>query len=114
MDFTLVMAQAAPAAGGGGFDLIMTVAPILMVLPIWYFLVIKPQQAKVQEHKDRISSVKRGDTVVTSGGIIGKVIRVVDDNELQVEISDGVRVRLVRQMISEVRSRSETTSKDAA
>jgi len=113
MDFTLVLAQAAPA-GGGTFDLLLTIAPFIMIAPIWYFLVLKPQQAKVQSHKDMIGAVKRGDTVVTSGGIIGKVIRVVDDNEVQVEIADGVRVRLLRQMISDVRNRSETTSKDAA
>ncbi len=112
MDFTLVFAQTAP--GGGSLDLLLTIAPIIMVLPIWYFLVIKPQQTKVQQHKAMIAGVKRGDTVVTSGGLIGKVIRVVDDHEVQVEIADGVRVRLLRQMISDVRNRSETTSKDAA
>ena len=112
MDFVLVFAQA--AGGGGPFDLLFTIAPILFVLPIWYFLVIRPQQQRAQSHKDLIANVRRGDTVVTSGGIIGKVIRVVDDNEVQVEIADGVRVRLLRQMISDVRSRGDTTSKDAA
>jgi preprotein translocase subunit YajC len=113
MNVSLVLAQAAPG-GGGSFDLIMTIAPILMVLPIWYFLVIKPQQAKVQQHKDMIAGVKRGDTVVTTGGIVGKVIRVVDDNEVQIEIADGVRIRQLRQMISDVRTRGDATSKDAA
>ena len=61
-----------------------------------------------------IANVRRGDTVVTSGGIIGKVIRVVDDNEVQVEIADNVRVRLLRQMITDVRSKGDTASKDAA
>ena len=115
MDFIPVFAQAAPGVGSGGpFDLLVSLAPVFLVLPIFYFLWIRPQQAKVQAHKDMISNVRRGDTVVTTGGIIGKVIRVVDDNEVQIEIADGVRVRLLRQMISDVRSRSDVTSKDAA
>jgi preprotein translocase subunit YajC len=113
MPFVTVLAQAAPL-GGGMNDILFTIAPILLVLPIWYFLVIRPQQQRMQSHKDMIAAVKRGDTIVTTGGLIGKVIRVVDDNEVQVEIADNVRVRLLRQMISDVRSRGETTSKDAA
>lgn len=115
MDFIPVFAQ---ATGGGGFggsgDLLFTIAPILMVLPIWYFLVIRPQQQRLSAHKQMIANVRRGDTIVTTGGIIGKVIRVVDDNEVQVEIADNVRVRLLRQMISDVRTKGDTVSKDAA
>jgi preprotein translocase subunit YajC len=114
MDFEPILSQAAPAANGGPYDLLFTIAPILMVLPIWYFLVISPQQKRAASHKQMIDNVRRGDTVVTTGGIIAKVIRVVDENEVQAEIADGVRVRLLRQMISDVRSRSDSTSKDAA
>ncbi len=114
MDFIPVFAQVAPTGGFGGSELLFSIAPILMVLPIWYFLVIRPQQQRMTDHKQMIANVRRGDTIVTTGGLIGKVIRVVDDNEVQVEIADNVRVRLLRQMISDVRSKGDTSSKDAA
>lgn len=114
MDFIPILAQGAPASGGGPYDFLFSLAPIFLVLPIWYFLMIRPQQQRVSDHRAMIEAVSRGDTIETSGGIIGKVIRVVDENEVQVEIADGVRVRLLRQTISKVRSRSDTTKKDAA
>ena len=114
MDFIPVFAQVTGTGSGGTGDLLFTIAPILLVLPIWYFLVIRPQQQRVADHKQMVANVRRGDTIVTTGGIIGKVIRVVDDNEVQVEIADNVRVRLLRQMISDVRTRGDVTSKDAA
>jgi len=113
MTFVPVVAQAV-GSGSGTTDLLFTIAPILLVLPIWWWFVIRPQQQRLESHKDMVKNVRRGDTVVTSGGIIGKVIRVVDDNEVQVEIADGVRVRLLRQMITDVRSKGDTASKDAA
>jgi preprotein translocase subunit YajC len=72
-----------------------------------WFLIIRPQQRRVREHAEMIKAVRRGDTVVTTGGIVGKVTKVVDDGELEIEISDNVRVRLVRGMIAEVRSKGE-------
>lgn len=107
----------AQAAGGtsSAYDLLLTFAPFVVLIPVWYYLVIRPQQQMRETHKQLVANVRRGDTVVTSGGIIGKVIRVVDDNEVQIEIADGVRVRLLRQMITDVRSKGDTTaSKDAA
>jgi len=113
MQLVPILAQAA-GTGNGMTDILFTVAPIIMVLPIWYYFVIRPQQQRQDQHKQLIANVRRGDTIVTTGGIIGKVIRVVDDNEVQVEIADGVRVRLLRQMISDVRTKGDTASKDAA
>jgi preprotein translocase subunit YajC len=113
MQLVPILAQAA-GTGNGMTDILFTVAPIIMVLPIWYYFVIRPQQQRQDQHKQLIANVRRGDTIVSSGGIIGKVIRVVDDNEVQVEIADGVRVRLLRQMISDVRTKGDTASKDAA
>ena len=72
-----------------------------------WFLIIRPQQRRVKEHQEMIKNVRRGDTVVTTGGIVGKVTKVTDDPELEVEIADGVRVKLVRGMISEVRTKGE-------
>jgi len=113
MQLVPILAQAV-GSGNGMTDILFTVAPIIMVLPIWYYFVIRPQQQRADGHKQMIANVRRGDTIVTTGGIIGKVIRVVDDNEVQVEIADGVRVRLLRQMISDVRTKGDTASKDAA
>jgi preprotein translocase subunit YajC len=72
-----------------------------------WVLIIRPQQRKARQHQDLIKSVRRGDTVVSSGGIIGRVTKVTDDAEIEVEIADGVRVRLVRSMIAEVRAKGE-------
>jgi preprotein translocase subunit YajC len=84
-----------------------------MILGIMYFLIIRPQQKRLQDHKSMIASIKRGDTVVTSGGIVGKVTRVIGDGELQVEIADGVRVRVVRSTVSEVRTRGDARDVEA-
>jgi preprotein translocase subunit YajC len=77
------------------------------VFAIFYFLVLRPQQRKMRDHQAMIDAVKRGDTVVTSGGIIGKVVRVGADGELRVEIADGVQVRLQKGSISDVRGKAE-------
>jgi preprotein translocase subunit YajC len=94
-------------AGGGGGDVILQLVPFLLIFVIMWFLIIRPQQRRAKEHQELIKNVRRGDTVVTSGGIVAKVTKATDDPELEVEIADGVRVKLVRSMISEVRTRGE-------
>jgi preprotein translocase subunit YajC len=108
---TPAFAQAAPGAGGGSF--LIQLLPFIMILGIMYFLIIRPQQKRLKDHRDMISSIKRGDTVVTSGGIIGKVTRVIGDSELQVEIAENVRVRVVRGTVSEVRTRGDVRDAEA-
>jgi preprotein translocase subunit YajC len=93
--------------GGGSGDIILQLVPFLLIFVIMYFLIIRPQQRRAKEHQDLVKNVRRGDTVVTSGGIIGKVTKATDDPELEIEIADGVRVKLVRGMISEVRTKGE-------
>lgn len=105
MFITEAYAQAAPGAGGGG--MLMNLLPFIMILLIMYFLIIRPQQKRMKDHKDMIGSIKRNDTVVTAGGMIGKVARVIGDDELLVELAEGVRVRVVRGTISEVRTRGD-------
>jgi preprotein translocase subunit YajC len=78
-----------------------------------YFLMIRPQQKRLKEHRDMVAAIRRGDTIVTSGGIIGKVVKV-EDNELQVEIADGVKIKIVRGTVSEVRNKSDKTETSAA
>jgi preprotein translocase subunit YajC len=96
-------AQAAP----GAFDMLNgLLIPTMLIIGIMYFLMIRPQQRRLKEHRDMVASIRRGDTVVTSGGIIGKVTKV-DDHELQVEIADGVKVKVLRSSVSEVRGKGE-------
>ena len=98
----------AQAAGGGGTtDILMSLVPFVLIFVIMWFLIIRPQQRRVKSHQELIKNVRRGDTVVTSGGIVGKVSKVIDDAELEVEIAEGVRVRLVKGMITDVRNKSE-------
>lgn len=98
-----VYAQAAPSA----FDALNSlIVPTVLIIGIMYFLMIRPQQKRLNEHRDMVASIRRGDTVVTSGGIIGKVAKV-DENELQVEIADGVKIKVVRSTVSEVRGKGE-------
>ena len=78
-----------------------------------YFLILRPQQKRVKQHQELVKNVRRGDTVITSGGLIAKVTKVIDDNEVEVELTDNVRVRLVRTMIADVRSKSEPVKADA-
>ena len=104
----LISPAYAQAAGGGagGFD-IVTLLPLVLIFVVFYFLLIRPQQKRVKEHKAMIEAVRRGDTIVTNGGVIGKVTKVKDDQTVQVEIAEGVRINVVRGMIAEVRSKSE-------
>ncbi len=102
---TPAFAQGAPAAGG---DMILQFVPFVLIFVIMWFLIIRPQQRRVKEHREMVNNVRRGDTVVTTGGIVGKVTRAAEDaTELEVEIADGVKVKLVRGMIAEVRTKGE-------
>ncbi|MGE3644139.1 MAG: preprotein translocase subunit YajC [Beijerinckiaceae bacterium] len=91
----------------GGADAFMQFAPFILILVIMYFLIIRPQQRRAREHRELIANVRRGDTVVTSGGFIAKVTKVIDDNEVEVEIAPDTRARLVRSMIADVRGKGE-------
>jgi preprotein translocase subunit YajC len=78
-----------------------------------YFLILRPQQKRVKMHQEMVKNLRRGDTVVTSGGLIGKVTKVVDDEQIEVEIGEGVKIRQARQMIAEVRAKGEPVKDDA-
>ena len=84
---------------------ISTMVPLVLLFGIFYFLLIRPQQQRIKAHQQLVESVKRGDTVVTAGGLIGKVAKVKDDGEVMVEIADNVQVRVLKSTLSEVRSR---------
>lgn len=96
--------------GGGGLGGLLI--PMILIFGIMYFLMIRPQQKKLKEHKAMIEALRRGDQVVTQGGLIGKVSKVRDDNELELEIAEGVRVRVARQMIAQVLSKTEPAANE--
>jgi preprotein translocase subunit YajC len=106
----------AQAAGGGSGDFLVQLFPLILIFVVFYFLLIRPQQSKMKAQREMLSGVKRGDRVVTGGGIIGLVTKVISDNELQVELADGVRVRIVKQTITDILTRGESVrgAKDAA
>lgn len=81
--------------------------PLILIFGIMYFLLIRPQQKKVKEHQAMVTGLRRGDQVVTQGGMVGKVVKVKDDGELEVEIADGVKVRVIQSTIATVVSKTE-------
>lgn len=105
--FTSAFAQAAAGGAPSGPDMILQLVPFAFIFVIAYFLVIRPQRKKTKEKEDLIKNTRKGDSVITSGGLIGKVTRVVDDAELELEIAPNVKVRVARAMISNVRSKGE-------
>ena len=104
MQIATVFAQTNPF---GNTDMLTSLLPFALIFVIMYFLILRPQQKKVKDHAELVKNIRRGDTVVTSGGLVGKVTKVVDDDQIEFEISDGVRVRQMRQMISGVRAKGE-------
>jgi preprotein translocase subunit YajC len=102
---TPAFAQAAGAGGTG--SLIMSFVPLILIFLIMWFLLIRPQQRKLKEHQAMVAALRRGDQVVTQGGIVGRVVRVKDDGEIEVEIAEGVRVRVIKNTVAQVLSKSE-------
>jgi preprotein translocase subunit YajC len=98
-------AQTGGADGGSG--MLIQLLPLVLIFVVFYFLIIRPQQKKVKDHKAMVDALRRGDRVVTTGGLIGTVIKVTGDREVGLEIADGVRVRVMRGMIAEVMARTE-------
>lgn len=102
MFITPAYAQAAPA---GGSDMLLL--PFIAIFVIMYFLILRPQQKRVKAHTEMVNNLRRGDTVVTNGGLIGKISKVIDNHEVEIQIAEGVKVRQVRQMVTEVRAKGE-------
>ena len=99
-------AFAQTGGGFGGSSTFIQFLPIILIFVIMYFLILRPQRMKARQHQEMVANLRRGDTVVTNGGLIGKVAKV-EDRELQVELAEGVRVKIVRGMVAEVRSKGE-------
>lgn len=106
----LVTPAYAQAAGAAGPSLLAQLPFFIAIFAIFYFLLIRPQQKKLKDHQAMVEAVRRGDQVITQGGIVGKVTKVRDDGELEIEIATGVNVRVIKSTIQQVRSKTEPAS----
>jgi preprotein translocase subunit YajC len=98
----------AQAAAPGGTDMLFQAfVPLILIMGVFYFLLIRPQQKKAKEHQDMLTKISKGDTVVTHGGLIGKVVKLTDDNEVLVEVGENVKVRVLRGGIHDIRTKGE-------
>ena len=87
-------------------SLLINIAPFVAIFAIFYLFVIRPQQQRAKQHRDMLDNLRRGDTVVTAGGVVGKVSKVKDDGEVMVEVADGVQIRVIKATLGEVRSKT--------
>lgn len=105
MFVTPAFAQGLGGSGSGG--LVQLLLPFVLIFIIMYFLILRPQRQQAKRREDMLKAIRRGDTVVTNGGILGKVTKVVDETEVELQIADGVKVRALRALIAEVRAKAE-------
>jgi len=107
MFVTPAYAQDAVGAPGGMADVLVQLMPIILLVLIFWLLIFRPQQKRLKAQQAMLAAIRRGDTVVTTGGLVGKVTKAVDGEDLEVEIAQGVKVKVVRGMVADVRSKSE-------
>lgn len=113
----MIITPAYAQAAAGGSDMgamLQGILPFILIFVIMYFLILRPQQKRVKDHQALIKNLRRGDTVITQGGIIAKITKVIDDEQIEIELADGVRVRQLRSMISGVRAKGEPAKDEAA
>ncbi|MDF1600031.1 preprotein translocase subunit YajC [Mesorhizobium sp. YIM 152430] len=101
-------------AAGGAPDIFVSILPFLLIFVIMYFLIIRPQRTQLKKRTEMLSAIRRGDTVVTGGGLIGKVTKVIDDNELEIDLGNGLKVTSLRSMIADVRVKGEPVANQNA
>ncbi|MCP5365962.1 MAG: preprotein translocase subunit YajC [Hyphomicrobiales bacterium] len=100
-------AYAQAAGGGGGAGGLEALLPLILIFVVFYFLLIRPQQKKMKQHKEMLGTIRRGDKIVTGGGIIATVTKVVNDDEVMAEIAEGVKVRIQRATVAAVLTKTE-------
>jgi preprotein translocase subunit YajC len=110
---TVITPAFAQTPGAGGTDVLVSLVPFILIFIIMWFLIIRPQQKRMKEHREMISNVRRGDTIVTAGGLVAKVTKVIDDAEVEAEIAENTKVRIVRGMIQDVRAKGEPAKEPA-
>ena len=101
----LISPAYAQAGGAPGGDMFIQLMPLLLIFVVFWFFLIRPQQKKAKDHREMVSTVRRGDQVVTGGGIMGKVTKVIDENTVQVELAENVRVKVISSTLSDVLSK---------
>ena len=104
----------AQSATGGTPEILMSVLPFILIFIIMYFLIIRPQRAQLKKRGDMLANVRRGDTVITGGGLVGKVTKVIDDNELEVDLGNGLKVTALRSTLADVRVKGEPVANQNA
>ena len=109
----MLISPAYAQGAAGGSDFFIQLVQILLMFVIFYLLLLRPQQQRAKVHREMVANLRRGDTVVTAGGIVGKVTKVRDDNEIEVEIADNTRVRVVKATVAEVRAKGEPVKESA-
>jgi len=109
----MLISEAYAQAAGGTTDMLTSLLPLVLIFVVFYFLLIRPQQKKMKEHKAMIEAVRRGDVVTTAGGIVGKVVKVQEDGLVQIEIAEGVKVKVIKGTIGEVRSKGGDAEAEA-
>lgn len=108
MFVTPALAQAQTAIGGGGAnDILISILPFVAVFAIMYFLIIRPQRSQMKRREEMIKNIRRGDTVVTGGGIVARVTKVLENGELEVQIAEQVKIRVLQGTVTEVRVKGE-------
>ena len=109
----LITPAYAQAGSPFGDNMMFQMLPFVLIFVIMYFLILRPQQKRAKQHQEMVKNVRRGDTVVTNGGLVGKVTKVIDDDQVEVEISSDVRVRQMRSMLADVRAKGEPVKEES-
>jgi preprotein translocase subunit YajC len=99
---------------GASPDMFISILPFVLIFVIMYFLIIRPQRAQLKKRGEMLAAVRRGDTVVTGGGFVGKVTKVIDDNELEIDLGGGTKVTALRSTIADVRVKGEPVANQNA
>jgi preprotein translocase subunit YajC len=107
-------AFAQAASPFGGDNMLVSLLPFILIFVIMYFLILRPQQKRQKQHQEMVKNVRRGDTVITNGGLVGKVTKVIDDDQIEVELAEDVRVRQLRSMVADVRAKGEPVKEEGA
>lgn len=103
----MLISPAYAQAGGSGSDIFLQLMPLVLIFVVFYFLLIRPQQKRQKEHRNMVANLSRGDEIVTTGGIKGKITKVLDDSDIKVEIAEGVQVTIVRATVTDVLNKTE-------
>ena len=92
---------------GGSSEMLISIPPFILIFVIMYFLIIRPQRTQLKQREAMLAAIRRNDTIITGGGVVGKVTKVIDDSELEVEIAANTKIRVLRSMVADVRVKGE-------